>query len=102
MQACVNLLKLDLETGAPLPGRGQDERRGGEILDGDADRLVQSNFDRGGSAAPAARYELSELRHRGRIDASELGRPARRRRKGRVARLDDDGGGAHELGVELR
>ena len=44
--SCVNLLQLDLQAGAALPRRSEHERRGGEVLDGDADRLVQRDLAR--------------------------------------------------------
>ena len=46
--------QLDLETGAPLPRRGEHERRCGEVLHGHADRLVQRNLRGVGPAGTCA------------------------------------------------
>ena len=81
----MDLLQLDLQTGAPLSRCGENERRGGEILDGDADRLVQSNFDRAGPAAPTAAHELAGIDP---ASVAELGELVNGSRRGRATPVE--------------
>ena len=42
--SCVDLLQLDLLAGTAFPRGGEHECRRGEVLDGDADRLVERDL----------------------------------------------------------
>ena len=85
--SCVNLLQLDLLAGAAFPRGREHERRGGEVLDGDADRLVQRDLLAG--AAPDSRPgdDLAELDDAVAAARLELRRAGRERRECRVALL---------------
>src|ERR1700747_2633131 len=90
MRCCsyFDLLQLDLEAAATLARGPKHERRGGKVLDGDADRLVQRDLIFGAASGGGAGDDLADLDHAVSAAWVELGRARRKRSEGRVALLD--------------
>ena len=72
----MNLLQLDLLAGTAFPRGREHERRGGEVLDGDADRLVQRDLFVGASPDTGPGDDLPELDDPSRPRGSSSGAPA--------------------------
>src|SRR5262249_32841284 len=72
----VDLLQLDLLADSAFPRSRQDECRGGEVLDGDADRLVQRDLLIRGSPDRRAGDDLASSTTPSRPRGSSSGAPA--------------------------